>query len=191
MRLTFKLAREGDGTFGGMGVKSIVTYLNAKNIRTRDGGRWGLGALHKVLTQTTYIGRPSFSRPFANTIPRSNKIARNWLINAVRSEIRRSSERCSVCRSSCSWLLRSTKRMVGRVTASPIAGGVGRVVLLPLRVESRRGAVARRVAFRFPSPLIKPDVQISRIRLSDWLHHNAHGGDTLRTRFSCSTPRSP
>ena len=23
---------------------------------------------------------------------------------------------------------------------------------------------------RFPSPLIKPDVRISRIRLSDWLH---------------------
>jgi hypothetical protein len=26
-------------------------------------------------------------------------------------------------------------------------------------------------ATRFPSPLIKPDVRISRIRLSDWLHH--------------------
>ena len=24
---------------------------------------------------------------------------------------------------------------------------------------------------RFPSPLIEPDVRISRIRLSDWLHH--------------------
>ena len=28
----------------------------------------------------------------------------------------------------------------------------------------------------FPSPLIKPDVRISRIRLSDWLHREAHGG---------------
>jgi len=26
------------------------------------------------------------------------------------------------------------------------------------------------------SPLIKPDVRISRIRLSDWLHRQAHGG---------------
>ena len=69
MRLTFKLAREGDGTFGGMGVKSIVTYLNAKNIRTRDGGRWGLGALHKVLTQTTYIGRPQLLTPFRKYNP--------------------------------------------------------------------------------------------------------------------------
>src|ERR1019366_9828779 len=35
------------------------------------------------------------------------------------------------------------------------------------RVEERRGIAA---ATRFPSPLIKPDVRISRIRLSDWLH---------------------
>ncbi len=27
---------------------------------------------------------------------------------------------------------------------------------------------------RFLSPLIKPDVPISGIRLSDWLHHKAH-----------------
>ena len=33
------------------------------------------------------------------------------------------------------------------------------------RVEERRGIAC---ATRFPSPLIKPDVQISRIRLSDW-----------------------
>ena len=32
---------------------------------------------------------------------------------------------------------------------------------------------------RFPSPLIKPDVRISRIRLSDWLHREAHGGANM------------
>src|SRR5947199_1617242 len=37
------------------------------------------------------------------------------------------------------------------------------------RVESRNGAARGRLAVaRFRSPLIKPDVQISRIRLSDW-----------------------
>jgi len=38
-------------------------------------------------------------------------------------------------------------------------------------VESRKGAVAVRHGqwLRFPSPLIKPDVRICRIRLSDWL----------------------
>ena len=29
---------------------------------------------------------------------------------------------------------------------------------------------------RFPSPLIEPDVPISSIRLSGWLHVNAIGG---------------
>ena len=38
-------------------------------------------------------------------------------------------------------------------------------------VESRASAgVAIEAPSRFPSPLIKPDVRISRIRLSDWLH---------------------
>ena len=44
---------------------------------------------------------------------------------------------------------------------------------------------------RFLSPLIKPDVQFSRIRLSDRLHHKARVGDALRTRFSTSTPGFP
>jgi hypothetical protein len=35
---------------------------------------------------------------------------------------------------------------------------------------------------RFPSPLIEPDVRISRIRLSDWLHREAHGEITDRKR---------
>jgi len=40
---------------------------------------------------------------------------------------------------------------------------------------------------RFPSPLIKPDVRISRIRLSDWLHrgHTA-GGDMSDLRVPSS-----
>ncbi len=35
-------------------------------------------------------------------------------------------------------------------------------------------------SLRFPSPLIEPDVRISRIRLSDWLHLKAHGGRPIR-----------
>lgn len=41
-------------------------------------------------------------------------------------------------------------------------------------VESRLGAVAGKL--RFPTPLIEPDVPISGIRLSDWIHPLAHGG---------------
>jgi hypothetical protein len=36
---------------------------------------------------------------------------------------------------------------------------------------------------RFPSPLIKPNVPISGIRLSDWLHREAHGESPNRARF--------
>src|SRR6202521_5825690 len=45
------------------------------------------------------------------------------------------------------------------------------------RVESRMGAVTWGLwpTLRFPSPLIEPDVPISGIRLSDWLHREAHG----------------
>ena len=44
-------------------------------------------------------------------------------------------------------------------------------------VESRKGAVPESYCMptRFPSPLIKPDVPVSSIRLSDRLHQLAHG----------------
>ena len=42
------------------------------------------------------------------------------------------------------------------------------------RVEDGRGSLGRVATLRFPSPLIEPDVRISRIRLSDWLHRKAH-----------------
>ena len=44
------------------------------------------------------------------------------------------------------------------------------------RVEEGRVVCTALASLRFPSPLIKPDVRISRIRLSDWLHPEAHGG---------------
>ena len=44
------------------------------------------------------------------------------------------------------------------------------------KVEEVRGGLADWPSPRFPSPVIKPDVRISRIRLSDWLHCEAHGG---------------
>src|SRR3954468_5751619 len=50
------------------------------------------------------------------------------------------------------------------------------------RVEDGRGGLGHAASLRFPSPLIKPDVRISRIRLSDWFHLTAHGGDTELVR---------
>ncbi|MGO8952526.1 MAG: hypothetical protein ACLQF2_04190, partial [Rhodomicrobium sp.] len=48
-----------------------------------------------------------------------------------------------------------------------------------------------RPSFRFLSPLIEPDVRISRIRLSGWLHGRAHGNDGLWVRKRLRTPSSP
>ena len=42
---------------------------------------------------------------------------------------------------------------------------------------------------RFPSPLIKPDVPISGIRLSDWLHRKARDGRPLICWCRATTPR--
>src|SRR4029077_1057808 len=60
-------------------------------------------------------------------------------------------------------------------------------------VESRMGAVAwgRVASLRFPSPLIKPDGRVWRVRLSGGLHREAHGGGTTSARRSCSTPSVP
>jgi hypothetical protein len=57
------------------------------------------------------------------------------------------------------------------------------------RVEDGRGLGQSRR--RFPSPLIKPDVRVSRIRLSGWLHRVAHGGGPKWTRRRRRTPSAP
>lgn len=62
VRLAFRLALEGDGVSGRMGVKSIAKHLNERRLFTRTGGRWGLGAVHRMLTRPTYIGRHEFNR---------------------------------------------------------------------------------------------------------------------------------
>ena len=67
VRLIFRLAWEGNGTSGAMGVKSIAKHLNAAGIRTRDGGCWGIDAVHKVLTRTAYVGRHRFNTKFWKT----------------------------------------------------------------------------------------------------------------------------
>ena len=66
VRLAFRLYLEGDGTRGRMGVKTIAAYLNERKLYTRTGGRWGVGAVHRMLTRTTYIGHHEFNRRTKN-----------------------------------------------------------------------------------------------------------------------------
>ncbi len=62
VRLIYRLALEGDGTSGPMGVKNMATDLNQRRIFTRDGGRWGVGQVHRILTRPTYVGRHEFNK---------------------------------------------------------------------------------------------------------------------------------
>jgi len=62
VRLIYRLALHGDGEHGQMGVKNIVSYLNNRRIFTRDGGRWGIGQVHRILTRRTYMGEHEFNK---------------------------------------------------------------------------------------------------------------------------------
>src|SRR3546814_2323889 len=62
VRLIYRLALEGDGTTGQMGVKKIVSHLNSRRIFTRDGGRWGIGQVHRILIRRTYMGEHEFNK---------------------------------------------------------------------------------------------------------------------------------
>jgi site-specific DNA recombinase len=62
IRRIFRLALNGDNGSGPMGVKAIVSHLNARRIFTRDGRRWGIGQVHRILTRRTYIGEHEFNK---------------------------------------------------------------------------------------------------------------------------------
>src|SRR5690606_34948849 len=68
VRLIFKLFTSGDGTSGPMGVKAAAVWLNGNSYRTRQGARWGIGPLHKLVTNTTYKGEYRFNRKHWKTM---------------------------------------------------------------------------------------------------------------------------
>ena len=39
-----------------------LDVLNRQRIFTRDGGRWGIGQVHRILTRATSIGRHEFNK---------------------------------------------------------------------------------------------------------------------------------
>ena len=67
VRLIFKLYLLGDGNSGALGVKEIVKWLNGRGHRTRRGKSFGVGQLHKLLTNTVYIGRWKFNQTSSKT----------------------------------------------------------------------------------------------------------------------------
>ena len=67
IRLIFELYLHGDGKSGALGVKEIVKWLNTRGYRTRRGKTFGVGSLHKLLTNTVYIGRWKFNQTSSKT----------------------------------------------------------------------------------------------------------------------------
>lgn len=68
IRLIYRLYRVGTGKSGPMGVKAIACWLNEHGYRTRSAGRFGVSAVHTILTNRVYIGEWTFNRRCSKTL---------------------------------------------------------------------------------------------------------------------------
>src|SRR5258705_1022600 len=62
VRLIFNLYLHGDGTSGALGIKGVVKWLNRNGHRTRRVESFGVASVHKILTNTFYIGQWKFNQ---------------------------------------------------------------------------------------------------------------------------------
>src|SRR5437764_9050882 len=69
--LIFQLYLQGDGQSGALCVKEIVKWLNGRGYRTRRGMTFGVGSIHKLLTNTVYVGCWRFNQ--TSSKPRKRK----------------------------------------------------------------------------------------------------------------------
>jgi DNA invertase Pin-like site-specific DNA recombinase len=67
VQLIYKLYLNGDGNSGALGIKEVVKWLNGNGYRTRRGESFGVAALHKILTNTVYIGQWKFNKASSRT----------------------------------------------------------------------------------------------------------------------------
>jgi Recombinase/Resolvase, N terminal domain/Recombinase zinc beta ribbon domain len=67
VQLIYKLYLEGDGNSGALGIKEVVKWLNRNGHRTRRGECFGVAPLHKILTNTVYIGQWKFNKTSSRT----------------------------------------------------------------------------------------------------------------------------
>jgi DNA invertase Pin-like site-specific DNA recombinase len=56
VRMIFQLYLDGTGKSGPLGVKRIVSHLNTMGLTRRNGSKWTVGMLHRVLTDRAYLG---------------------------------------------------------------------------------------------------------------------------------------
>jgi hypothetical protein len=74
VRLIYRLALEGDGASGPMGVKNIASHPNAGRIFTRDGGRWTGGR-----------GGTAYLNPQVIDLPAKKPLLRRFAVALIRS----------------------------------------------------------------------------------------------------------
>jgi site-specific DNA recombinase len=67
VRLIFRLYRHGDGQSGPLGLKRTVSWLNERGYPTRKGARFGVATVHKILTNSVYVGEWVFNKCEART----------------------------------------------------------------------------------------------------------------------------
>ena len=67
VQLIYKLYLHGDGNSGALGIKEVVKWLNGNGYRTRRGESFGVAPLHKILTNTVYIGQWKFNKASSRT----------------------------------------------------------------------------------------------------------------------------
>ena len=72
VRLIFKLYPHGDDKSGALGIKEVVKWLNARGYRTRRGQTFGAGSIHKLLTNTVYIGCWRYNQTSSKTRTRKS-----------------------------------------------------------------------------------------------------------------------
>ncbi|HAP46015.1 MAG TPA: recombinase family protein [Afipia sp.] len=68
VKVIFRLYRQGDGTSGPLGVKSLTSWLNERGYRTRRGARFGVATVHGILSNTVYMGEWVFNRRDSRTL---------------------------------------------------------------------------------------------------------------------------
>jgi site-specific DNA recombinase len=67
VQLIYKLYLHRDGNSGALGIKEVVKWLNGNGYRTRRGESFGVAPLHKILTNTVYIGQWKFNKTSSRT----------------------------------------------------------------------------------------------------------------------------
>ncbi len=78
VRRIFTLYVHGEGEKGPMGLKAIASLLNSEGVQTRNGGKFLLQYIHKILTNEAYVTRHVFNRRDSKT--RKIKPEDQWIL---------------------------------------------------------------------------------------------------------------